>query len=41
MNAILIKKIHLEKLQTVSPTLERDLEIARILLQATVGIIRR
>jgi hypothetical protein len=33
MNGHLIKKVYLESLKTVSPTLERDLEIARILLK--------
>lgn len=34
MNAILIKKVHLEAMKVPSPTLERDLEIAALLLAA-------
>lgn len=33
MNANLIKQIHLQNLTNISPTLERDLEIAAALLR--------
>lgn len=37
MNAILIKKLHLDALKQISPTLERDLMIAAGLLRAVSG----
>ena len=35
MNAFLIKKVHLDNLKVISRTLERDLQIAALLLKAT------